>query len=124
MRSPTAHGFKVLVRPTSWLAPVTSEPLEIPPNIQPGQTVTLPGTLYAFIKHESETRRLGTTFLVEDKIGLVAYSERLERMIPEFYGPQSIVYRYPLVMSNPRYLDCVVKGEIVRFSWRVRTRSP
>jgi hypothetical protein len=123
MRSPTAHGFKVLIRPTNWLEPVDSEPLEIPADIQPGQTVMLSGTLHAFIKHESAVRRLGSTFRIEDRIGLVAYSERLKRMLPEFYGPQPIVYQYPLVMSNPRYLDCVVKGETIRFSWTVGKRG-
>jgi hypothetical protein len=120
MPSPKANGFKVLIRPTHWLEPVSSERLEIPANIQPGQTVIIPGRLYAFIKHERASRPLGSTFRVEDTIGLVAYSERLERMLPEFYGPQPIVYQYPLIMSNPRCLDCVVKGETVKFSWTVR----
>lgn len=124
MPSPKVNGFKILIRPTKWLEPVSSEPLEVPANIQPGQTVAVSGTLRAFIKHESTPRELGSTFCIEDTIGLVAYSERLERMLPEFYGPQPIVYRYPLIMSNPRYLDCVVKGEAVKFSWTVRIRGP
>jgi hypothetical protein len=95
MPSPRVNGFKVLIRPTNWLEPVSSEPLEIPANIQPGQMMTLSGTLHAFIKHESAPRELGSTFRVKDTIGLVAYSERLARMVPEFYGPQPIVYHYP-----------------------------
>ncbi len=124
MPSPKTNGFKVLIRPSDWLDPVSAEPLEIPADIQPGQTVTISGTLRAFIKHESIPRHLGSTFRVDDTIGLVAYSERLGRMLPEFYGPQPIVYQYPLVMSNPMYLDCVVKGEAVRFSWQIGICGP
>lgn len=119
MPSPKGNILKVLIRQTPWLEPVISEPLELPREIAPGAIVRLPGVLKALIKNETAVRPPSTTFYAQDTVSLIAYFERLHRSLPEFSGGVQVKYEYPLVMSTPKYLDCVVKGEVVRFSWLV-----
>lgn len=119
MPSPKGNILKILIRPTPWLEPVSSEPLELPREIAPGAIVRVPGVLRALIKNESVPRAPGTTFHAQDTVALVAYFERLQRSLPEFAGGIEVAYQYPLVMSVPKYLDCVAKGDLVQFSWMV-----
>ncbi|KAJ9138070.1 hypothetical protein NKR23_g8697 [Pleurostoma richardsiae] len=123
MPSPKGNILKVLVQPTSWLEPVAAEPLELPREIQPGATVRVPGILRAFIKYEFSPRAVGTALCARDTVRLVAFFERLQRRLPEFGGGADVMYRYPLVMSPPKYLDCVAKGDMVRFSWTIKNSS-
>jgi len=53
MSTPKTSSVTVMVRETEWLQPDSQEVLHIPPDVQPGQTVTLPGSLRASIKNES-----------------------------------------------------------------------
>ncbi|KAH8881290.1 hypothetical protein GQ53DRAFT_888501 [Thozetella sp. PMI_491] len=125
MPSPGPNTLKIMIRSTKWLDPVM-EPLWMPGDIPPGHSVTLPGTLRAYIKNEyapENPRAPGTVLRAKDVVQLGAYSERLRREVPEFRGGVPVVYEYPLVMSVPRYLDCVAKGDWVRFSWTVQNIS-
>ncbi|KAF2194370.1 hypothetical protein K469DRAFT_783547 [Zopfia rhizophila CBS 207.26] len=65
----------------------------------------------------------GTTFCAKDTVALVAFFERLQRPLPEFSGGVQVTYQYPIVMSVPKYLDCVAKGDMVQFSWTIRNIS-
>lgn len=120
MPSPKGNGMKVLIRPTAWLEPVTGEPLDIPPEIPPGTTCYVPGILRAYIKNEFKPRPHGTTLQEQDFINLVAYSQRLRRVLPEFRSNKPVTYQYPLrITAVPKYLDCAVEGETLRISWTV-----
>jgi len=120
MPSPKGNILQVLIRPTPWLEPVSSEPLELPREIRPGATVRVRGVLRALIRNETAERPSGTTFSAGDTVALVAFFERLQRPLPEFSGGVNVTYKYPIVMSVPKYLDCVAKGDTVQFSWTVR----
>jgi hypothetical protein len=119
MPSPKRNLLHVLIRSAPWLDPVESEPLEIPCNIQVGEVVEVPGVLRALIRNETATRPWGKTFSARERVSLIASFERLHRALPEFHGSSDIEIRYPLQLSPPRYLDCVAKGDRIRFSWRV-----
>jgi hypothetical protein len=118
MPSPTGSPIKILIRSSQWLESV-AEPVEVLFSMQPGQTVTIPGTIRALIKRAPDGRPLGTGFRAEDTVELIAYSERLKRTIPEFKGGEKITYQYPIVLGVPKYLDAIAKGETVTFSWDV-----
>lgn len=119
MPSPRGNVLQVLIRSTPWLEPVSSEPLTLPREIQPGATVRVSGVLKALIKNETSTRPSGTSFVAHDKVSLVAFFERLQRPLPEFAGGVDVTYQYPLVMSIPKYVDCISKEDSVKFSWTV-----
>ena len=123
MPSPATNGLKILIRKTKWLEPV-QEPLDLPSSILPGESILVPGTLKAFIRNDFAHRDLGTVLHVQDTVALTAYSVRLQRALPEFNGAVPILYQYPLVMSVPRYLDCVAKGDSVKFTWTVILPNP
>ncbi|KAK4184428.1 hypothetical protein QBC35DRAFT_505972 [Podospora australis] len=122
MPSPRTAKLQVLIRATKWLDPVL-EPLELPCEIPPGHSVRVPGTLRAFIKNETVARESGTLLRAKDTVSLRAYSMRLQRDVPEFRGGVDITCQYPLLMTTPKYLDCVAKGDIVRFSWTIQNIS-
>ncbi|KAK3991425.1 hypothetical protein QBC44DRAFT_341024 [Cladorrhinum sp. PSN332] len=122
MPSPKLAKLQVLIRGTKWLEPVP-EPLELPVSILPGHSVQVPGRLRAFIKNETAPRDSGTLLQAKDTVSLRAYSMRLQRDVPEFRGGVDITCQYPLLMSTPKYLDCVAKGDIVRFSWTIQNIS-
>jgi hypothetical protein len=119
MSTPKTSSVTVMVRETEWLQPDSQEVLHIPPDVQPGQTVTLPGSLRASIKNESEPRKPGNLY-VKHEIGLMAYFERTSTPIPEFYGGQPIIYSYPLAIEDLFYSGCITEGQVARFSWTVR----
>ncbi|KAJ2904220.1 uncharacterized protein MKZ38_008550 [Zalerion maritima] len=124
MPSPKGNILQMGVQPTQWLQPVTGEYLQLPREIAPGATVKIPGTLRAFIKNETLTRSPKTNLRATDTVRLVAFFERLQRPLPEFVGEAQVVYQYPLVMTEePTYLDCVARGQLVRFSWKIRNIS-
>ncbi|KAH7081221.1 hypothetical protein BKA63DRAFT_549959 [Paraphoma chrysanthemicola] len=123
MPSPKGNVLKILIRSTPWLEPVALEPLELPRDILPGATVSVHGVLKAFIKNETGKRPPGTTFKVYDTVVLVAFFERLGRTLPEFSGRVDVSYQYPMVMTAPKYLDCVAKGDMVQFSWTIANVS-
>ncbi|KAK4165576.1 hypothetical protein QBC43DRAFT_315491 [Cladorrhinum sp. PSN259] len=122
MPSPKLSKLQVLIRGTKWLEPVP-EPLELPVAILPGHSVQVPGKLRAFIKNETSPREPGTLLQAKDTVSLRAYSMRLQRDVPEFSGRIDITCQYPLLMTTPKYLDCVAKGDIVRFSWTIQNIS-
>ncbi|KAK0744771.1 hypothetical protein B0T21DRAFT_92973 [Apiosordaria backusii] len=122
MPSPKISRLQILVRGTKWLEPIL-EPLEIPPEIPPGQSVKVPGVLKAWIKNETVDRSSGTLLRAQDTVSLRAYSQRLQRDVPEFSGGVGIVCQYPLLMTTPKYLDSVAKGDIVTFSWTIQNIS-
>ena len=119
MPSPKRNPLRVLIQSSPWLEPVESEPLEIPCNIQVGQVVEVPGVLRALIRNETATRPWGKPFFAREQVSLIASFDRLHRALPEFHGSSDIEIRYPLELSPPRYLDCVAKGDRIRFSWKV-----
>ena len=118
MPSPRLSKLQVLIRGTKWLEPVP-EPLQLPVEIPPGHSVQVPGRLRAFIKNETASRDPGTLLQARDTVSLRAYSMRLQRDVPEFKGGVDITCQYPFLMTTPKYLDCVAKGDTVRFSWTV-----
>ncbi|KAK3683011.1 hypothetical protein B0T22DRAFT_494587 [Podospora appendiculata] len=122
MPSPKGANIKIMIRGTKWLEPVMT-PLTMPSEIPPGHQTEVSGTLRALIKNESEPRTAGTLLNAQDAVSLRAYSNRLQREIPEFNGSMPVVYQYPLLMTTPKYLDCVAKGDTVRFSWTVANIS-
>jgi hypothetical protein len=119
MPSPKRNLLHVLIQSAPWLDPVESEPLEIPCNIQVGGVVEVPGVLKALIRNETATRPWGEPFFAREKVALIAFFERIHRALPEFNGSSDIEIQYPLQLNPPRYLDCVAKGDRIRFSWRV-----
>ncbi|KAK3347113.1 hypothetical protein B0T25DRAFT_553663 [Lasiosphaeria hispida] len=122
MPSPKTGKLQVLVQRSKWLEPIFV-PLDLPGEIAPGETVQVDGTLRAFIKNETASRALGTLLHAKDTVSLRTYSERLQRDVPEFNGEVAVVYEYPLLMTAPKFLDCVAKGDMVTFSWTIQNIS-
>jgi len=120
MPSPESRSIHLLIRGTQFLNPITSEPVELPRAIQPGQEVDVPGMLRAYIRSESGERPIGAALSGFDNIRLLAtFYGRLNRPIPNFCGFTQIQIQYPLRLDPPTYLDCVAKGDKVRFKWVV-----
>ena len=120
MPSPESRSIHLLIQGTQFLEPITSEPVELPRSIQAGQEVDVPGVLRAYIKNEWSEKPIGATLNYIDNVQLLAtFHERLNRPIPNFCGFTQIVIRYPLRLDPPTYLDCVAKGDKVRFKWVV-----
>jgi hypothetical protein len=119
MPSPKTADIDILIHGTHWLDPIISEPVRVPKDIKPGQTVLVPGTLKALICHERSTRGPGQLLHATDEVQLIATATRLGRTLPDFSGKTQIVIRYPLELDAPKYLDCVEKGDEVTFSWTV-----
>ncbi|KAK3317113.1 hypothetical protein B0T19DRAFT_363246 [Cercophora scortea] len=122
MPSPKGANIHIMIRGTKWLEPVIA-PLTMPSGIPPGHQTEVFGTLRARIKDETEPRTAGTLLNAQDAVSLRAYSNRLQREIPEFNGSMPVVYQYPLLMTTPKYLDCVAKGDTVKFSWTIANIS-
>jgi hypothetical protein len=120
MPSPEARSIHLLIQGTQFLEPKALEPLELPRSIQPGQEVDVPGVLRAYIRNEWSEKPLGESLNYVDNVQLLAiFHERLNRPIPNFCGRTQIAIRYPLRLDPPTYLDCVAKGDRVRFKWVV-----
>ncbi len=120
MPSPETRSIHLFIQGTQFLEPIISEPLELPRSIQPGQEVEVPGILRAYIKNEWSEKPLGESLHYVDNVQLLAiFHERLNRPIPNFCGKTQVVIRYPLRLDAPVYLDCVAKGDRVRFKWVV-----
>jgi hypothetical protein len=120
MPSPESRSIHLLIQGTQFLEPITSEPVELPRAIQPGQEVDVPGMLRAYIRNEWSEKPIGTALSHFDNIQLLAtFHERLNRPIPNFCGFTQLHIRYPLRLDPPTYLDCVAKGDKVRFKWVV-----
>ena len=120
MPSPASRSIHILIQGTQWLEPITSEPVEIPFSIQAGQEVDVPGVLRAYIRNEWQQKQPGIPLNIYDYVQLVAvFHERLNRPIPNFCGNTQIRIQYPLRLDAPTYLDCVAKGDKVRFKWVV-----
>ncbi|KAK3390619.1 hypothetical protein B0H63DRAFT_557564 [Podospora didyma] len=124
MPSPEQRTIQLLIQGTQFLEPIATAPLELPRSIQPGQEVDVPGVLRAFIRNEWSEKPLGQFLRYEEKVSLVAFfNERLGRPIPNFSGVSVVYIQYPLALDPPRYLDCVSKGNSVRFSWTLHNNS-
>ncbi len=124
MPSPSTRSIHLLIQGTQWLEPVAAEPLQLPFSIQPGQDVTLTGVLRALIRNESAEKPPGIQLQTEDMVRIVAvFHERLNRPIPDFSTGVRIPIRYPIRLDAPTYLDCVAKGDKVRFKWVVSLLS-
>jgi len=124
MPSPEQRSIQLLIQGTQFLEPVVTEPLELPRSIQAGQEVSIPGVLRAFIRNEWSEKPLGQPLVHKESVSLVAFfNERLGRPLPSFSGASVIYIQYPLSVDPPRYLDCVSKGNSVRFSWTLHNNS-
>ena len=124
MPSPHLNRIRILIAGTHWLEPVTSEPLEMPRGILPGQEVEIPGQLRALIRSETAERENGKALAVEDSVRLIAtFDERLNRAVPEFTSGTKILIQYPVFLTAPKCLDCVPLGKPVRFHWTVSELS-
>lgn len=124
MPSPEERSIHLLIQGTQFLNPITSEPIELPRSIQPGQEVEVPGVLRAFIRNETKEKPLGLMLKATEYVRIVAFfNERLNRPIPNFCGQTAIFVQYPLVLDAPTYLECVAKGDKVRFKWVLHNNS-
>jgi hypothetical protein len=124
MPSPEQRSIQLLIQGTQFLEPIATEPLQLPMGIQPGQEVTIPGVLRAFIRQEWAEKPLGQALRYEERVSLVAFfNERLSRPLPNFSGATVVYIQYPLTVDPPRYHDCVSKGNAVRFSWTLHNNS-
>jgi hypothetical protein len=124
MPSPALRAIKILVQGTQFLEPITAEPLELPRSIQPGQEVDVPGVLRAFIRNEWAEKAAGEKLDYTESVSIVAtFTDRLNRPIPNFCGATRTFIRYPLTLDPPTYLDCVAKGDVVRFKWVLHNDS-
>ncbi|KAF2738548.1 hypothetical protein EJ04DRAFT_573709 [Polyplosphaeria fusca] len=124
MPSPEARSIQVLIERAQFLEPVITEPVELPRSIQPGQEVEVPGVLRAFIRNEWQEKPLGLCLKAREFVRLVAFfNERLNRPLPNFCAQTAIWIEYPLVLDPPTYLDCVAKGDKVRFRWVLHNNS-
>lgn len=109
-----------------WLQPVDS--LELPRHIQVGECVQVPGEIKALIRSETHQRKPGQRlYIPRYQVRLVAvFDERLNRSLPEFHPitseGKSIDIRYPIELYPPNELECVPKGEVIRFDWTVSGR--
>ncbi|KAK0646765.1 hypothetical protein B0T16DRAFT_391142 [Cercophora newfieldiana] len=104
MPSPRHNPLHVHIRATPWLEPDTTQLLEFPNGIPTGATMQVPGVFRALIKNEQHQRASGEPF------------RRLKRCVPEFGGGESVVYEYPVAMSQLKSLDAVAIGDRVKFS--------
>jgi hypothetical protein len=119
-----ANPISILMEKSQWLEPVSSEPVEIPHHILPGRTVDVPGTVRAFIRHETEIRLPNTILKAEERVTLIAnFHKRLDRTLPGFCGSTPYEIRYPLQLTAPSCLKSVQTGDRVRFSWTVHNVS-
>lgn len=123
MPSPSDNLIKVVIRESQWLKPDTSAPLSIPNSIPSSHQATIPGQLRAFIRHEQSERKSGEQLLGNDTVTLLAYSERLERAVPEFSGAVPIIIQYPLQFPYPAYINCMTKADEMTMSWIVSILS-
>ncbi|KAK8043112.1 hypothetical protein PG994_013595 [Apiospora phragmitis] len=120
MPSPATRSIHVLIQGTQYLEPVSSEPLQLPFGIRPGQEVEVSGLLRAFIRDQAHGEPVGSMVDVNDCVQLVGvFHERLNRPIPGFCGQTPIRIGYPLVLDAPIYLQSVAKGDRARFRWLV-----
>jgi len=119
MPSPSGQLICVIIRESPWLDPDTTNPLVIPDSILSGQTARIPGELRAFIRHETSSRGPGEKLECEHTVSLLAYSSRLHRSIPEFWGGVSITIQYPIVLPPPSCMDCMTKDNEMRITWTV-----
>jgi len=124
MPSPEARSIHLLIQGTQYLDPIIAEPIELPRSIQPGQEVDVPGVLRAFIRNETAEKPVGLCLKTTEYVRIVGYfNERLNRPIPNFCGQTAIFVQYPLVLDPPTYLECVAKGDKVRFKWVLHNYS-
>ncbi|KAH7137305.1 hypothetical protein B0J13DRAFT_639656 [Dactylonectria estremocensis] len=123
MPSPSASTVELLIQETSWLAPIATEPVWLPQSILPGQQVEIPGTLRAFIRNRVESPEMDKLEVTEDVRLVAIFNERMQRALPDFCDPSPIIITYPLTFSPPTYLDCVAKGDNVRFKWELHNKS-
>ncbi|KAF2002589.1 hypothetical protein P154DRAFT_430590, partial [Amniculicola lignicola CBS 123094] len=124
MPSPELRSIKVLIQGTQFLDPIIAETVELPRSIQPGQEVEVPGVLRSYIRNEFSERPIGSTLNFRETVRLVGYfDERLNRPLPYFCQETHIFIQYPLVLDAPTYLDCVAKGDTVRFRWVLHNNS-
>ncbi|KAF2493298.1 hypothetical protein BU16DRAFT_563461 [Lophium mytilinum] len=123
MPSPKYNPIKIAVHGSDWLEPVTATFL--PEEIQVGARVKVPGEIKALIKNETAKRAPSSDLFINHEVSLIASFERLERALPEFHvgGGAPIQIQYPLQLSPPRHLDCVAKGDNVRFLWTLKNIS-
>lgn len=120
MPSPNLNRLMISIHGGRWFEPVS--PIELPREIQVGDKVKVPGEIRALIKNETVARVPGHQLFENAEVVLIAtFDERLQRSLPEFHvgGGAPIEIQYPLQLSVPRHLDCVAKGDNVRFSWTV-----
>ncbi|KAF2455404.1 hypothetical protein BDY21DRAFT_365605 [Lineolata rhizophorae] len=104
--------------------PIASEPLILPPNIPVGATVDVPGTLRTYIRNETVARAWNEPLCAKDHVSLIASFGRLNRAIPEFNMiRREIGIMYPLVLTSPKVLASVAKGDVVRFHWALKNNS-
>ncbi|KAH7133667.1 hypothetical protein EDB81DRAFT_949960 [Dactylonectria macrodidyma] len=123
MPSPSASTVQLLIQETSWLTPIATEPLWLPQSIQPDQQVEIPGTLRAYIQNRVGRPVLEKLEVTEDVRLIAIFNERMQRALPDFCDPSHITITYPLILSPPTYLDCVAKGDNVRFKWVLHNNS-
>src|SRR5438874_13140417 len=119
MSSPWRFHVPILIRGNTWLEPVSTEPLYLPPSIPVGGTYEVPGVLRAFIRQESVLRESGSNLLATTDVKLIAVMPGVNRALPEFSGNKEIQIRYPLYLELPKYLRCVPHGHQITFSWTV-----
>ena len=121
MPSPNLNRLMISIHGGRWFEPVS--PIELPREIQVGDKVKVPGEIRALIRNEADNARVPGHQLFENaEVVLIAtFDERLQRSLPEFHvgGGAPVEIQYPLQLSVPRHLDCVAKGDTVRFSWTV-----
>ncbi|KAK8081072.1 hypothetical protein PG997_008890 [Apiospora hydei] len=126
MPSPATRSVHVLIQGTQYLEPVSSQPLQLPFGIRPGQEVEVPGLLRALVRHRGYGEPAGELAGgVNDWVQLVGvFHERLNRPIPGFCGLKTpIRICYPLVLDPPIFLRSVAKGDRVRFRWLLHNKS-
>lgn len=121
MPSPSNHDIQVLIHGSHWLDPIVSEPITLPKGIPVDEVVDVSGVLRAFIMQERVPRSPGKALLATDDVQLIATMGRINRTVPEFTGSTKIEIRYPLELEPPSFLDCVVPGQHITFSWTVST---
>lgn len=119
MPSPWNFRIPVLIRRNTWLEPVSTEPLFLPPSIPVGGTCLIPGSLRAFIRQESVPREASSNLSAMTDVKLIAVMPGVNRALPEFSGNQDVQIRYPLYLELPKYLHCVPQGHQITFSWIV-----
>jgi len=107
---------------TKWLvAPETL--LSVPRSIPGESTVGVDGQIVFKIKSPT-TLPSSVPFKVQDGVDVNGFMTGIERVVPSFHSPRSILFQHPITMDKPKFLKCVAAGQEVLIKTTVYYSEP